>query len=235
MDRLLQLKDVTLTLNQNVVLHDLSFGVAAREIHALLGVNGSGKSSLAFMVMGCQGYTPSRGSLRFAGRELRGLPIHQRAQAGISLAWQEPTRFEGLTVRRYLQLDPRWQAPEPCLEAVGLEPSRYLARLVDKDLSGGERKRIELAAMLAMRPRLAILDEPAAGVDVLSLQEIVHAILGLREAGSTVLLITHQEDVAACADRSSELSGGRIVFSGPPAAVARHYRNRSPGRCEGRG
>ena len=196
MASLLQMTDITLTLNSSTVLHDLNFDVAEGEIHALLGTNGSGKSSLALMVMGCQNHTPETGHV-------------------------------------FLHLDPGWRAPEACLAAVGMDPALYLQRMVDKSLSGGERKRIELASMLAMQPRLAMLDEPSAGVDVLSLAEVTEAIRALRQGGSSVLLITHQEDLAACADRASQLCGGRIVFSGSPADVAQHYRGRSCIRCNG--
>jgi Fe-S cluster assembly ATP-binding protein len=233
MASLLQMTDITLTLNSSTVLHDLDFDVAEGEIHALLGTNGSGKSSLALMVMGCQSHTPETGHVYFENQDINDWPIHRRARAGISLAWQEPTRFEGLSVQDYLHLDPGWRAPEACLAAVGMDPALYLHRMVDKSLSGGERKRIELASMLAMQPRLAMLDEPSAGVDVLSLAEVTEAIRALREGGSSVLLITHQEDLAACADRASQLCGGRIVFSGSPADVAQHYRGRSCIRCNG--
>lgn len=233
MPPLLKLTNITLTLNGHVVLHDLDFEMQHGEIHALLGANGCGKSSLAFVVMGCQGYQPERGSIQLDGNEINGWPIHRRARAGVSLAWQEPTRFEGLSVRNYLQLDTNWRDSAACLAAVGLDATIYLSRQVDKALSGGERKRIELAAMLAMQPKLAMLDEPAAGVDVLSLQEVTKAILDLRAGGSSVLLITHQEEVAACADRASQLCAGRIVFSGSPAAVSQHYRERSCVRCDG--
>ncbi|MBP8168983.1 MAG: ATP-binding cassette domain-containing protein, partial [Azonexus sp.] len=172
MASLLQMTDITLTLNNSTVLHDLDFEVAEGEIHALLGTNGSGKSSLALMVMGCQNHTPETGQIYFENQDINDWPIHRRARAGISLAWQEPTRFEGLSVQDYLHLDPGWRAPEACLAAVGMDPALYLHRMVDKSLSGGERKRIELASMLAMQPRLAMLDEPSAGVDVLSLEEV---------------------------------------------------------------
>lgn len=226
MNPLLQLNKVSLILNRHTLLRNVWFSVEAQEIHALLGANGSGKSSLAFMVMGCQGYAANTGKIYFDGHDIAGWPIHVRAKTGISLAWQEPIRFEGLTVRDYLHLDPSWEPPEACLEAVGLEPAAYLARMVDKGLSGGERKRVELAAMLAMRPKLAMLDEPAAGVDVLSLPEIIEAIRTLRRGGSAVLLITHQDEIAACADQASQLSAGELVFTGPTAEVARRYRER---------
>lgn len=233
MTPLLELRGICLTLDHRPILDQLDFTVAEGEIHALLGANGCGKSSLVFAVMGCAGYRPQAGRLLLAGEAIGDWPIHQRARHGISLAWQEPARFDGLSVADYLTLDPAWQPAAACLRAVGMAPDNYLERPVDKALSGGERKRIELAALLAMQPRLAMLDEPAAGVDVLSLQELTDAIRHLREGGSTVLLITHQEDVAACADRASQLCAGRIVFSGTPGEVARHYRERACVRCDG--
>lgn len=234
MSSLLNLTGINLTLDGNAVLRELCLSLDAGEIHALLGANGCGKSSLALMVMGSEAYRAQSGKILFADREIGDWSIHRRALAGISLAWQEPACFEGLTIRRYLSLMPGWREPETCLEAVGLDPGRYLARQVDKRLSGGERKRVELAALLAMRPRLAILDEPAAGIDTISLPEIAEAIKSLKQGGASVLLITHQEEVAAaCADRASQLCAGQIVFSGAPEAVVQHYRQRTCTRCDG--
>ena len=175
MASLLQLNDITLVLDHNTVLRNFNFAVEGDEIHALLGTNGSGKSSLALMVMGCHGYTPTTGTITFDGTDVSQRAIHERARAGVSLAWQEPTRFKGLSVRDYLQLDNHWLPAEQCLADVGLDASIYLPRMLDRSLSGGERKRIELAAMLAMRPKLAILDEPAAGIDALSIETVANA------------------------------------------------------------
>jgi Fe-S cluster assembly ATP-binding protein len=104
---------------------------------------------------------------------------------------------------------------------------------VDKALSGGERHRIELASVLSMRPRLAILDEPAAGIDMLSINHIIDIIRTLKGYGGSVLLITHQEDVALVADRASQLCAGRIVFCGTPQQTVEHFRNRACVRCDG--
>lgn len=233
MPPLLELTGITISLNGNTILNELSFELASGEIHALLGTNGSGKSSLAQMVMGCAGYTPRSGRIFFAGEAINDWPIHRRALAGIGLAWQEPARFEGLSVRNYLSLGTNWAPPEYCLEAVGLSPARYLAREVDKRLSGGERKRIELAAMLAMQPRLAILDEPAAGIDLISMADIMDAIRHLKQGEASVLLITHQEEIAIAADRASQLCAGQIVMSGKPEEVVENYRQRTCIRCDG--
>jgi Fe-S cluster assembly ATP-binding protein len=209
------------------ILEHVDLEVRENEIHALLGANGAGKTTLARIVMGCAGYVPSAGALRFDGQDLSGLAMHERARLGIALAWQEPARFEGLPVHRYLALGARGAPPPDCLRRVGLEPQAFLGRALDKSLSGGERKRIELASMLGLKPRLALLDEPAAGIDMPSMEEIERVILELRAAGGTVLLITHVEPVARIADRASYLAGGRIAFTGSPSEAAARYRERA--------
>jgi Fe-S cluster assembly ATP-binding protein len=105
------------------------------------------------------------------------------------------------------------------LSAVDLAPEVYLPRPVDATLSGGERKRIELAAVFAMRPRLAMLDEPDSGIDVLSLNDVVRLVRRMADEGSTILLITHRDEMAAVADRATLLSAGRVVLTGTPAAA----------------
>lgn len=233
MTQLLSLRGVRLELGGKPVLDGLDLELASGEIHGLLGANGAGKSCLAYLIMGCEGYRPNVGEIIFDGQRVDPLPLHERARLGITLAWQEPARFEGLTVRDYLRIAARGVEVEECLLRVGLEPGDYAGRAVDKTLSGGERKRVELAAVLAMRPKLAILDEPTAGIDLLSLDEIVGLIEAMKAAGSTVLLITHQAEVAAHADRASQLCGGHIVCQGKTSEVLAHYRKRICQRCDG--
>ncbi len=231
---LLRLAGLQLELQGNPVLDGLDLEVAPGEIHGLLGANGAGKSSLAYAVMGCDGYRPAAGAIHFAGRRIDALPMHERARLGITLAWQEPARFEGLSVGDYLRVGAPEADVAECLGRVGLDPDEYAGRAADKTLSGGERKRVELAAVLAMRPRLAILDEPTAGIDLLSLDDLVAVIEALKAGGSAVLLITHQAEVATHADRASQLCGGRIVFQGETGRVLAHYRSRSCRHCNGR-
>lgn len=100
-------------------------------------------------------------------------------------------------------------------------------------MCGGERHRIELASVLSMQPKLAILDEPAAGIDMLSINHIIGIIRALKEVGGSVLLITHQEEVARMADRASQLCAGRIIFSGSPREAIDHFRGRTCVRCDG--
>jgi Fe-S cluster assembly ATP-binding protein len=231
---LLELRNLSLTLGGQPVIDGVNLAIAPGEIHALLGANGAGKSSLAYAIMGCEGYALDAGEILFAGERINALPLHERARRGITLAWQEPARFEGLAAHHYLALGGTRVDAARCLDQVGLAPWEYLFRPVDKTLSGGERKRIELAAVLAMQPKLAILDEPAAGIDLLSLDEIVGVIEALNRAGAAILLITHQENVAAHAHRASQLCGGRIVDSGATAEVIEHYKARRCQRCNGR-
>ncbi|QJD30535.1 ATP-binding cassette domain-containing protein [Methylococcus geothermalis] len=233
MDTLLELQNLTLSLGQRQVLGGIGLSIARGDIHALVGANGAGKSCLAYAIMGCEGYRPQQGTILFEGRRIDELPIQVRARLGITLAWQEPARFEGLRVSDYLHLGSPPGDPITALEAVGLSPTEYLDRPVDNTLSGGERKRIELAAIITMRPKLAILDEPAAGIDLLSLDELVAAIQAMQSIGSTILLITHVEQVAAHADRASQLCGGQIVCQGETQAVIENYKARRCRRCDG--
>jgi Fe-S cluster assembly ATP-binding protein len=230
---LLDIRNLTFAVGDQKILDQLNLTIHPREIHALLGANGSGKTTLAYLLMGCDGYLPTQGTIRFAGVDLLSLKMHERAKLGVTLAWQEPASFEGVTVREYLALGRSEFDPKPVLMQVGLDPHRYLHRRVDKALSGGERHRIELASVLSIEPTLTILDEPAAGIDMLSINHINHVIRALKDNGGAVLLITHQEEVAAIADSASQLCNGRIIFSGNPTHVIEHFRGRSCVRCDG--
>ena len=118
-------------------------------------------------------------------------------------------------------------------ELVGLHPELYLHRMVDKSLSGGERKRIELASILALSPKLSILDEPDSGIDMLSTQDIINVINLFKKNGSSVLLITHREEIAMIADSASQMCRGKIVCSGKPKKVAEYYKSRKCLICDG--
>ncbi len=230
---LLEIKGLTYSVRDKKPLAGLDLTVAEQEIHALLGANGAGKTTLANLIMGCSGYTPTAGEIRFQGQLINTLAIHERARLGITMAWQEPARFEGLSVGTYLSLGRVASAPADCLRRVGLAPELYLERALDKTLSGGERKRIELASLLALKPKLAILDEPDSGIDMLSLQEVVDVIKELQREGAAVLLITHRQEIARIANRASLLCGGRLAITGEPGKIAERFRHRDFGVCDG--
>ena len=215
------------------ILDGLTLAIEPGEVHALLGTNGTGKSTLAGLIMGCESYRPASGEIRFDSRIINGLAIHERARLGITMAWQEPVRFEGISVADYLSLRQTAFDPAACLELVGLTPFLYLSRMVDRSLSGGERKRIELASVLALRPRLAVLDEPDSGIDMLSIQDVINVISEFKKSGAAVLLITHREEIAKIADRASQICNGRSICSGTPEKVAEHYKARHCLACNG--
>src|SRR5512140_796650 len=114
------------------ILSGLSLSLERGEVHALLGANGTGKSTLASLIMGCEGYRPSSGEMLLEGSVINDLPIHERAQRGIAMAWQEPVRFEGILVRDYLTLKKKDIDAAAYLRLAGLSPELCLDRMVDK-------------------------------------------------------------------------------------------------------
>jgi len=226
---LLQIDDLHLERGEQAILRGVTLQIAPGQVYSLLGRNGSGKSSLAYTLMGCAGYAPSAGRIVFDGHDITHLSITERARLGLTLAWQNPARFEGLKVKDYLALgmkEPSRERMEEALVAVALSPLLYLERTVNDTLSGGERKRIELAAVYAMQSKLAILDEPDSGIDVLSLDDIASLVRRMAKEGTAVLLITHRDEMVPVADVAALMCEGEIVRVGEPQAVREHYARR---------
>jgi Fe-S cluster assembly ATP-binding protein len=226
---LLQVEDVWVQRPGAEVLRGVNLSVATGEVHALLGLNGSGKTSLALTLMGAGGYQPDRGRILFDDRDITCLGVTERARLGLTLAWQEPSRFEGLPVADYLALgmkEPERSRIEEALESVALAPIVYMGRMVDTTLSGGERKRIELAAVYAMQPRLAVLDEPDSGIDVLSIEDVMALVRRMADEGTSVLMITHHDEMSDVADSASLMCAGSIINTGTPAEVREYFAKR---------
>ncbi len=230
---LLNIIGLTVDIEGHRLLDEVSITVEPGRVHALVGANGSGKTTLARLLIGTEGYRASSGSVRYAADDLIALPMHERARRGIAIAWQDPVELEGLRIADYLGCGAVKLKAADCLKQVGLDPEVYLRRPLDNSLSGGERRRIELAAVLSLSPRLAILDEPTAGIDLSSLPLIEATVLALRQAGTAVLLITHEESLALRADSASQMCGGRVVFSGDPQSVVERYKRRICSQCDG--
>ena len=225
---MLEVEHLQLALNGKSIIDGLTVHVSKGEIHGILGENGTGKTTIAYLIMGVNNYKPTGGRMIFEGQDIADLSVSQRAKKGISLAWQEPARIEGLRVEDYLRLSGKNSGIEPVrryLQMVGLEPAQYLDRDIDSTLSGGERKRIELASVLAMRPKLAILDEPDSGIDIVSLPFIMNGILEMNKHGSSVLLITHNERVVDIAHRVSVLCAGKIIRTGEPTETSLWFKD----------
>jgi Fe-S cluster assembly ATP-binding protein len=123
---LLEIRNLCFQIDQRKILDELSLEIGENEIHVLLGTNGCGKSTLAYLILGCEGYRPSSGQIIFAGNKIDSLKIHERAQLGITLAWQEPARFEGISVADYLSLGQQTGDLFEYVIRVGLSPEQYI-------------------------------------------------------------------------------------------------------------
>ena len=225
---MLEIENLQLKLNSHPVIDGLSLHVNKGEIHGVLGENGTGKTTVAYLIMGVNNYKPTGGRILLEGEDIADLSVSQRAKKGISLTWQEPARIEGLSVRDYLKLSGHsadMEQVKHCLQMVGLEPTQYLDRDIDETLSGGERKRIEMASVLAMRPKLVILDEPDSGIDIGALPRILNGIVEMNKQGASVLLITHNEKVVEIAHRVSVLCAGKVIKTGAAAETSQWFKN----------
>jgi len=226
---LLEIKNLTLRVDDRKILDDVSLEFDRGTVYVLVGPNGAGKSTLASVLMGLPGYTDVTGDLYFSGSLINELPVDRRAKLGITLGWQEPARFEGISVEEFIRASSGNGDDGTVKKALlksGLEPNKYLKRKVDKTLSGGERKKVELASILAMKPKFVILDEPDSGIDIESLDRIFDAIKYLKENGSGVLLITHSLAVLNHADYAFLMCNGKILEKGTMEEIMNYYRNR---------
>ncbi|MFH1681016.1 MAG: ABC transporter ATP-binding protein [Candidatus Eisenbacteria bacterium] len=224
----LEVRNLSMNLGGKPILQDVTIDFWPGHVHALIGPNGAGKSTLANTIMGLDGYREFEGDVLLDGESLRDVPIDERARRGITLGWQEPARFEGLRVREYILAGTRNGSDDKVRDAllrVGLDPERYATRAVDKTLSGGERKRIELASILAMRPRIVLMDEPDSGIDVDALNRIFEAIRELKSRGTTVILITHSLTVLKQAEHAFLFCHGKLIDKGPVDRIGRYFEN----------
>ncbi len=225
----LEIKDLSLTIEGTNILNNVNINIEDNRVHALVGPNGAGKSSLAFAIMGLDGYTDIEGDISLNGKSLKGLDVHERAEKGITLAWQEPARFEGLTVEQFIQAsasEDSNETPESALDKVGMDPEEYLDRAVDTSLSGGERKKVELASILAMEPELVLLDEPDSGIDVASLEKIFDVIQLLKNQGTTVILITHSSTALEQAEYAYLMCCGAVVDQGKVSEIGKYFEEK---------
>lgn len=229
---MLILRNVTYSIDGRRIVDGVNMRFKEGMSYSILGPNGAGKSTIARILMGV--IKPSEGKVLLDGRDITDLGVTERAKLGISLLWQEPARYEGITVGEYLTLGEKLKVTEDELrkvfEIVGLSYDLYLRRFVDKSLSGGERKRIELASILLLKPRYAILDEPDSGLDITASDLIDRTLRYLKKAGITVILITHHEEIAKKTDFSYFVCGGRVVRKGFSEEVVEYYK-RACGKC----
>ena len=192
----------------------LQFG---KGLNVLIGLNGSGKSTLARIIMGIE--QPTSGQIIFDGIDITNKTITERANLGISFALQQPVRFKGIKVSDIIKLSSGRDLTtiEACdyLSAVGLCARDYIDREVNSSLSGGELKRIEIASVLARGTKLSLFDEPEAGIDLWSFQNLIKVFENIKEQmHGTVLIISHQERILNIADEIIILDGGKVSKRG---------------------
>jgi Fe-S cluster assembly ATP-binding protein len=212
----LVLENISFRLPGRAVLQDINLQLKRGSLTVITGPNGSGKTTLAKIISGI--LQPTQGVLRFEGRNITRLGVTRRAKLGICCTFQQPVRFRGISVRDLLLLAAGEGTDElelsGYLEQVGLCPEDYLHREVDAALSGGEIKRIEIASALARGAQLTIFDEPEAGIDLWSFQNLVQIFQALRNQGKTLLLLSHQERILSIADEVLLAKDGGLLPCG---------------------
>ena len=205
------------------ILEDVSFTVPEGRFTVITGPNGGGKSTLAKVIAGVM--KPTGGQILFDGQDITDLDITGRARLGISYALQQPVRFKGIRVIDLLRIAAGQEltTAQSCeyLSRVGLCARDYIHREVNASLSGGELKRIEIATILARGTRLSVFDEPEAGIDLWSFQNLIRVFEDMRKTieGSSILVISHQERILDIADEIIVVADGRITRRGPREEV----------------
>ena len=224
---MLEIKNLSFAVSEDdrekEIIHDLSLTIENGKFVVITGPNGSGKSTLARLIMGIE--KPISGSILLDGEDITALDITERAKHGISFAFQQPVRFKGIRVQDLLRLaagkNLSLSAACEYLSEVGLCARDYIDREINSSLSGGELKRIEIATLLARKTKLSVFDEPEAGIDLWSFQNLIRIFESMRKqiADSSIVIISHQERILQIADEIVVLSDGRITQRGCPEDI----------------
>jgi lipopolysaccharide export system ATP-binding protein len=209
------------------VVRDVSIRVQRGEAVGLLGPNGAGKTTCFYMITGL--LSPDTGSIKLDGHDITDLPMYRRARLGIGYLPQEASIFRGLTVEQNIRavievVEPEVERREVLLEDLMAEFSiSHLRRTPSLALSGGERRRVEIARALACRPHFMLLDEPLAGIDPIAVSDIRDLVSHLKDRGIGVLITDHNvRETLDIVDRAYILHDGAVLMSGEPAEIVAH-------------
>ncbi|MDO5329675.1 MAG: ATP-binding cassette domain-containing protein [Coriobacteriia bacterium] len=205
------------------ILNDLSYKIDDGKLIVITGPNGGGKSTLAKAIMGI--VKPDSGQVVLDGKDLTGKSVTEISNAGICYGFQQPARFKGMTIKKLLDIAAGKRLPmlacNEYLSKVGLCSAGYLTREIDKSLSGGEIKRIEIATVLARNPKIAIFDEPEAGIDLWSFDRLTQTFREIHKSNpdKTIIIISHQERILELANEILLLDQGKITQTGTPDEI----------------
>ena len=210
---MLELKDICFERANKKILNHINLVLEKNKFYVITGPNGSGKSTLAKIIMGIE--KPDSGQIIFEGKDITNLSVDERAKLGFGFAFQQPIHFKGITVFDLLKLAVGLEIQEEdalrLLKKVGITSKEYLKREINRSLSGGELKRIEIATVLARNPYIAIFDEPEAGIDLWSFNNLIEVFENMRElVKGTTLIISHQERILNIADEVILMKRGKI-------------------------
>jgi len=223
---MLELQNVTYTVTENNIekniIDHMDLVIPDGKFVVITGPNGGGKSTLAKAIMGINHI--SSGRLLFDGEDITAKNITERAKLGISFAFQQPVHFKGIKVIDLLRLatGKNISKDSACeyLSKVGLCAKEYINREVNNSLSGGELKRIEIATVLARGTKFSIFDEPEAGIDIWSFQNLIQVFENIRKTvQGTVLIISHQERILNIADEIVVIENGKVAKQGAKADI----------------
>lgn len=204
--------------SQKEIIKNLNLTIGDHRFIVITGPNGGGKSTLAKLIMGIE--KPTGGRILFNGQDITEFSITQRAGSGISFAFQQPVRFKGIKVKDLITLSAgsSLSTAGACeyLSKVGLCARDYINRDVDASLSGGELKRIEIATVLARNTPLSVFDEPEAGIDLWSFNNLIKVFEELHDTDThrSLLIISHQERILNIADEIVVIADGRVKAQG---------------------
>ena len=233
---MLELKNVGFQADDDnkEILRDVSLKIDDK-IVVITGPNGGGKSTLAKVIAGI--VKPTSGQILLDGEDITNYSVTERAKAGISLAFQQPVRFKGLTVRDLITIAAGHDLTidEACayLSEVGLCAKDYIDRELNASLSGGEIKRIEIATILARGSKFSVFDEPEAGIDLWSFRSLIHVFEKMqRENNGTILIISHQERILNIADKIIYIKDGMVEKYGPKDEVLPSLMHTSKAGCD---
>lgn len=220
---MLELKNISFSVDaegeKKEIIHNLNLVVEDRKLIVITGPNGGGKSSLAKLIAGIE--KPTAGRIFLDGKDITDATVTERAQMGIGFAFQQPVRFKGIQVLTLLRIaaGKTLSVSEACsyLSEVGLCARDYIHREVNASLSGGELKRIEIATVMARHSRLTVFDEPEAGIDLWSFQNLIRIFESMRSniQDSAMIIISHQERILKIADEIAVLAEGMLERCGP--------------------